>query len=84
MASDALSPLTRILDSDLCVIGPGPPGITVATELRHSGQSIVLLESGTGRPQLAIQRLSAARRAVSPTALSTPLAKKLEPARCAA
>lgn len=34
------------LEADLCVIGAGPAGITVAKELRNSRLTILLLESG--------------------------------------
>ena len=34
------------IDADVCIIGAGAAGITIATELKDSGMRIVLLESG--------------------------------------
>ena len=34
------------LEADLCIIGAGPAGITIAKELRNSGLTVLLLESG--------------------------------------
>jgi choline dehydrogenase-like flavoprotein len=34
------------LEADLCVIGAGPAGITIARELRNSRHTVLLLESG--------------------------------------
>jgi choline dehydrogenase-like flavoprotein len=42
---------------DLCVIGAGPAGISIADRLRSSGLSIVLLESGGFEYDLATQAL---------------------------
>lgn len=47
MIEDAHSiPDGTVLECDLCIIGGGPAGITIAHELRNSGKSIILLESG--------------------------------------
>ena len=35
---------------DLCIVGSGPAGMTVANELRRSGLRICVLESGLQRP----------------------------------
>jgi choline dehydrogenase-like flavoprotein len=43
---------------DVCIVGAGAAGITVAHELRHSGRKVVLLESGGIGPQTKIQRLN--------------------------
>ncbi len=39
-------PKDRTLSYDLCIIGTGPAGITLATELADSGMRICMLESG--------------------------------------
>src|ERR1700744_2702115 len=39
-------PLNADLDVDVCVIGGGLAGLTVARELARSGWSVVLLEAG--------------------------------------
>jgi len=39
-------PRNTIVDADLCIVGAGPAGIALATELRRSGLQVVLLESG--------------------------------------
>ncbi|MCZ6746546.1 MAG: NAD(P)-binding protein, partial [Acidobacteria bacterium] len=39
-------PAGRELQADLCVIGAGAAGITLTRELRDSGLTVVLLESG--------------------------------------
>ncbi len=45
------------LSCDLCIVGAGPAGITLADRLRDSGMSIYLLESGGFEPELKVQRL---------------------------
>ena len=35
-----------VLESDICIIGAGPAGITIAKELDGKGIRVVLLESG--------------------------------------
>lgn len=40
-----------VLDTDICVIGAGPAGLTIAAELAGSGIEIVLLESGGREPE---------------------------------
>jgi choline dehydrogenase-like flavoprotein len=42
---------------DICIVGAGPAGITIADRLRQSGLKIVLLESGGFDPELPTQRL---------------------------
>lgn len=43
-------PATDLPEYDLCVVGTGPAGATVATELRSSGLKICVLESGRRKP----------------------------------
>jgi choline dehydrogenase-like flavoprotein len=61
MRADARRLAGRTLEADLCVIGGGPAGLTVARELIDSGLQVVLLESGGDRPEPALQSLSAGR-----------------------
>lgn len=45
--SDARSvPTGSILHTDVCVVGSGAAGITIAHQLRHSGLSVLVLEAG--------------------------------------
>lgn len=39
-------PRNAIVRSDICIVGAGPAGIALATELRHCGLRVTLLESG--------------------------------------
>src|SRR3954447_24117357 len=43
---------------DVCVIGAGPVGISLALELAEHGRSVLLLESGGTRASADAQRLS--------------------------
>jgi choline dehydrogenase-like flavoprotein len=43
---------------DVCVIGAGPLGISIALQLGRLGRSVLLLESGDTEPQEAPQRLA--------------------------
>jgi len=40
------------VDAETCVIGAGPAGLTVASELAYAGEDVVLLESGPGAGDL--------------------------------
>lgn len=40
----------RLPDYDLCIVGSGPAGLTVAAELKDSGLRVCVLESGKLRP----------------------------------
>ena len=39
------------IEADLCLIGSGPAGWTIAEELRDSGLRILMLESGGLEPE---------------------------------
>ena len=45
------------LGADVCLIGSGPAGITLARELSGSGASVLLLESGGVAPDSGAARL---------------------------
>ncbi|MEA5466706.1 FAD-binding protein [Leptothoe sp. PORK10 BA2] len=47
------------LDTDICVIGAGPAGITIAHELNGQPVRVMLLESGGFAPDPAVDALSA-------------------------
>lgn len=49
------------LEADVCVVGAGPAGITLALELACVGCQVCLLESGGRVPDAATERLSAGR-----------------------
>ncbi len=46
------------IDCDLCIIGAGPAGVTLAQDLIDSGLSVALLESGGNRNDARTQALS--------------------------
>jgi choline dehydrogenase-like flavoprotein len=48
-----------ILKANICIVGAGPAGITLAMELAHTGKSILLLESGGSEPNADAQALNA-------------------------
>jgi choline dehydrogenase-like flavoprotein len=50
-------PRNTILDVDICIIGAGPAGISLALALQDSGLNIALLESGSDRLDKATQAL---------------------------
>ena len=43
---------------DICVVGSGPAGISLALELARLGRSVLLLESGDARPSHDARRLA--------------------------
>jgi len=45
------------LDTDICIVGAGAAGITLATELASTGREICLVESGSHAPDAAVQAL---------------------------
>ena len=49
------------LEADVCIAGAGAAGMTIALDLRASGLSVVLVESGGIRREPATQRLSDGR-----------------------
>ena len=52
------SPPTPAIETDVCVIGAGAAGLTVATELGRAGREVVLLESGGLAPEEETQSLN--------------------------
>jgi choline dehydrogenase-like flavoprotein len=50
-------PPSSILNVDLCIVGAGAAGITLASELNGSGQSVCLVESGSYDPDEDTQSL---------------------------
>ena len=55
-------PDLSILDYDLCIIGAGPAGLTLATELSRLPIRICLLESGSIEPDGVRRRQDGTRR----------------------
>jgi choline dehydrogenase-like flavoprotein len=51
---------------DVCVIGAGAAGIVLAAELMRQGKRVLLLESGGGKEEEAIQRLNHSERTGQP------------------
>ena len=47
-----------VVQADICIVGGGPAGITLAMELARTGKSILLLESGDETPNEATQALN--------------------------
>ncbi len=47
-----------VLRTAVCVVGSGPAGLTVATELRRHGVEVVVVESGGEQPDEQIQDLA--------------------------
>jgi choline dehydrogenase-like flavoprotein len=47
------------VETDLCIIGSGPAGLTVALESLGAGFDVLLLESGGRKPRRSTQRLAA-------------------------
>jgi choline dehydrogenase-like flavoprotein len=48
-----------VIQANICIVGGGPAGITLAMELARTGKSILLLESGDLGPSEAAQALNA-------------------------
>ena len=48
-----------LLDADLCIVGAGPAGLTIARELCGRDVRVIVLESGGRRPDPAVQALAA-------------------------
>lgn len=51
-------PLKKIIDTDICIVGAGVAGITVARELLEGPYRVCLVESGGFEPDRASQSLS--------------------------
>lgn len=51
-------PENTIIDSEICIIGTGPAGTTLASEFREQNFRVALLESGGTEPDEATQSLS--------------------------
>ena len=49
----------QVIDSDCCVVGSGPAGLTVATALARAGIDVCVVESGGPRPDEQAQGLNA-------------------------
>ena len=58
LSTCASRPLPPVIETDVCVIGAGAAGLTVATELGRAGRDVVLLESGGFAPEEETQALN--------------------------
>ena len=47
-----------VVRANICIVGGGPAGITLALSLAQIGQNILLLESGDDQPNAAVQALN--------------------------
>jgi choline dehydrogenase-like flavoprotein len=61
MFLDAQTLKETALQADVCIAGGGAAGMTLALDLRESGLSVILLESGGFRREAQTQRLSDGR-----------------------
>ena len=61
MFLDAHTMKEEALEADVCIAGGGAAGMTLALDLRASGLSVILLESGGFRREAETQRLSDGR-----------------------
>src|SRR5687767_7530346 len=61
MFLDANTLKEQALEADICIAGAGAAGMTLALDLRESGLSVILLESGGFRREAPTQRLSDGR-----------------------
>jgi choline dehydrogenase-like flavoprotein len=59
-----------IVQANICIVGSGPAGITLALELARTGKSILLLESGDAEPNARSQALNSGE--VADEALHSP------------
>jgi len=48
----------KSVDADICIVGAGVAGITIARELINSGKNVVILESGNLKPESDTQSLN--------------------------
>ena len=71
MLRDAREPSNdELIETDLCIVGSGPAGISIARELRGSGYQICLLESGGRQPERRAQQLNRCQSTGYPIQLS--------------
>ena len=62
MLIDARSvPTASVIETDLCIVGAGAAGISLAREFTKSGLRVALLESGGVFPEQATQNLYAGK-----------------------
>jgi choline dehydrogenase-like flavoprotein len=54
-------PSETALDADICIVGAGPAGVTIARELFGSGARVVILESGGIEPAISRKHLDRGR-----------------------
>src|SRR6516165_1969419 len=52
-------PTGSVIETEVCIVGAGAAGITLAREFTHSGFRVILLESGGAKPEQATQDLYA-------------------------
>ena len=60
----------ELIETDLCIVGSGPAGISIARELRGNGYQICLLESGGRQPERRAQQLNRCQSTGYPIQLS--------------
>jgi len=71
MLRDASEPSNdEQIETDLCIVGSGPAGISIARELRGNGYQICLLESGGRHPERRAQHLNRCQSTGYPIQLS--------------
>lgn len=59
MLTDARDvPAGAVLTADVCIVGAGPAGITLARRLAAPNRSVLLLESGGNEPDPPTQQLA--------------------------
>ncbi len=59
MLNDARNlPASTVLEADVCIVGSGPAGLTIARELLGSGLTTIIVESGSLEPDDATQALA--------------------------
>ncbi len=67
MLNDARNvPSGSVIDADVCIIGSGPAGIALASELAAAGVGVLILESGGVQPSKEAQALARGRVSAEP------------------